>query len=177
MSEAIQVPWTPQEALDGGVSTPDRSGPLMTEPARSDTEELTPLSMTATVTPRPWVTAQADGAWIMFSTHISWSRTASALAGIAVTAHSPAAASATPTNLAAIRARRAGRPSTLALPGRRAAAGRLPGDRPPSRPRRLLRRAFPPSRRGWPPRARAAGRRHNPPWRTPGRGRRPAATK
>src|SRR5215469_18022257 len=136
MSEAIHVPWTPQEALDGGVSTPERSGPLMTEPARSDTDGLTPLSMTATVTPWPWVTDQADGAWIMSSTHISWSRTASALAGIAVTAHSPAAASATPTSLAATRALSAGRPSTLALPGRPAAAGRRRGDRPPSRPRR-----------------------------------------
>src|SRR5262249_35486208 len=60
MSEAIQVPWTPQEALDGGVCTPERSGPSVTEPAMSDTEGETPLSMTATSTPWPWVTGQAD---------------------------------------------------------------------------------------------------------------------
>ena len=92
MSEAIQVPWTPQEALDCGVLTPERLGPSVTEPARSDTEGKTPLSMTATSTPWPWVTGQADGACTMSSTHISWSRTASAWAGSTVTAQSPAAA-------------------------------------------------------------------------------------
>src|SRR5215468_12268231 len=32
MSDAIQVPCTPQEALDGGVFTPERLGPSVTEP-------------------------------------------------------------------------------------------------------------------------------------------------
>src|SRR5262247_3049576 len=123
MSEAIQVPWTPQEALDGGVFTPDRSGPSMTEPARSDTEEETPLSMTATSTPWPWVTGQADGACTMSSTHICWSRTASAWAGITVTAQSPAAARTAAASWATARTLRPRvarmaerRVSTLALP-------------------------------------------------------------
>ena len=106
MSEAIQVPWTPQEVLDCGVFTPERLGPSVTEPARSDTEPRTPLSMTATSTPWPWVTGQADGACTMSSTHISWSRTASAWAGSTVTAQSPAAARTAPASRAAARTRR-----------------------------------------------------------------------
>src|SRR5215470_13563259 len=126
MSDAIQVPCTPQEALDGGVFTPERLGPSVTEPARSDTEGETPLSMTATSTPWPWVTGQADGACTMSSTHICWSRTASARAGATLTAHSPVAASATPASLAATRAL-----STPVLLGTPAPAGPLQGAGPP----------------------------------------------
>src|SRR5215472_17126577 len=125
MSEAIQVPWVPQEALDCGVLTPDRSGPLMTEPSRSDTVGKTPLSMTATMTCWPWLTGQADGACTMSSTHICWSRTASARAGATLTAHSPVAASATPASLAATRAL-----STPVLLGTPAPAGPLQGAGP-----------------------------------------------
>ena len=70
ISEAIQVPCTPQFGLARGVRTPVRSGPVITEPARSDTSGLTPLSMTATVAPWPWVTGHAWGALTASSTHI-----------------------------------------------------------------------------------------------------------
>ena len=63
----------------------------MTEPARSDTSGLTPLSITATVVPCPLVTDQADGALTASSTHICASRTVSAPAGAAAAA--PAAPS------------------------------------------------------------------------------------
>ena len=51
MTDAIQVPCWPQSGLLGGVLTPVRSGPLSTEPSRSETPGATPLSSTATVTP------------------------------------------------------------------------------------------------------------------------------
>ena len=91
ISEAIQVPCTPQLGLPGGVCTPVRSGPVLTEPARSGTSGLTPLSITATVAPCPLVTDQAEGALIASSTHIWASRTVSAPAGRAAAA--PAAIS------------------------------------------------------------------------------------
>ncbi len=83
--DAIQVPCTPQAGLVGGVATPVRSGPVSTEPARSETSGLTPLSMTATTTPLPCVTLQAGCTLSSFRTHISVLRTASALAGAAGT--------------------------------------------------------------------------------------------
>src|SRR5713226_6555030 len=89
MSEAIQVPWVPQYGSDGEVLTPVRSGPVSTEPARSDTLGLTPLSITATVTPCPSVTDQAVGAPSSSRTHIWALRTSSAAAGPAVTAAKP----------------------------------------------------------------------------------------
>src|SRR5256885_6552382 len=131
MREAIQVPWTPQEVSDCGVVTPERLGPLITEPARSDTVGETPLSMTATITCWPWVIGQAAGACTMSRTHISWSRTASALAGLArvtVTAQAPPARSR-PTSPPAIRARTAC-PSPLALLDIEVAAGQRPSGPP-----------------------------------------------
>src|SRR2546429_2239189 len=176
MREAIQVPWTPQEVSDCGVVTPDRSGPLMTELARSDTDGETPLSMTATITCWPWVIGQAAGACTMSRTHISWSRTASAragLAGITVTAQVPAASSR-PTSPPTIRARTAC-PSTLALLDIEVAAGQLRCARPPSPRLRFPGPAFPPSRTDLRPHAPAPGRRHSPRGRTPRRGPWPPA--
>src|SRR6266516_4814638 len=176
MREAIHVPWTPQEVSDCRVVTPETSGPLMTEPARSDTDGETPLSMTATITCWPWVIGQAAGACTMSRTHISWSRTASALAGLAgitVTAQVPAAISR-PTSPPTIRVRTAC-PSTLALLDIEVAAGQLRCARPPSLRLRFPGLAFLPSRTDWRPHARVAGRQHSPRWRSPGRGRWPAA--
>ena len=51
MSEAIQVPCTPQCGSDGGVFTPVKLAPSITDPARSETCRFTPLSIRATVTP------------------------------------------------------------------------------------------------------------------------------
>jgi hypothetical protein len=90
ISEAIHVPWTPQPALLGGVATPAKSGPAMTEPVRSDTAGSTPLSITATTIPRPSVARQAVGALIAFRTHICALRTSSALAGLATATVAPA---------------------------------------------------------------------------------------
>ena len=53
MSDAIQVPCTPQFAFVGGVFTPEKSRPVVTEPVRSETCPFTPLSIKATVTPDP----------------------------------------------------------------------------------------------------------------------------
>src|SRR5690348_13397609 len=69
ISEAIQVPCAPQFWLLGDVCTPVKSGPVVTEPVRSDTEGSTPLSITATVTPLPCVTCQADETSSADSTH------------------------------------------------------------------------------------------------------------
>ena len=51
ISDAIQVPCMPHSELDAGVCTPVRSGPVVTDPLRSETSGFTPLSITATVTP------------------------------------------------------------------------------------------------------------------------------
>ena len=53
MRDAIQVPCTPQSTLLGGVFTPEKSRPVVTEPLRSGTWPFTPLSIKATVTPDP----------------------------------------------------------------------------------------------------------------------------
>src|SRR5206468_4518977 len=96
ISDAIQVPCTPQSLLDGRVVTPVKLGPVITEPDRSLTRGFTPLSMTATVTPAPRVTDQAAGALSMFSTHCSlaWMLSAGAAAadgaGAAASAARPA---------------------------------------------------------------------------------------
>src|SRR3984885_15988195 len=81
ISDAIQDPCTPQPGLLGGVSTPVRLGPGRTDPTRSGTSGLTPLSITATVTPWPWLLVHAACAWIASRTHCSWLRTLSARAG------------------------------------------------------------------------------------------------
>ena len=80
ISEAIQVPCMPQFGLSGEVCTPVRSGPGRTEPARSGTSGSTPLSITATVTPAPWLTGHAAATLIASRTHCCLSRTMSARA-------------------------------------------------------------------------------------------------
>ena len=101
----------PQLASLAGVPTPLRSGPLVTDPDRSETSGWTPLSMTATRTPLPWVTGQAVGASTASSTHCWALRTLSARAGwpVARTGPAPAAVSTSrpPT------ARRAGLPVSI----------------------------------------------------------------
>jgi hypothetical protein len=91
INDAIQVPCRPQPELETGVPTPVRSGPEVTEPARSDTAGLTPLSITATSTPRPWLTCQALGTFNASSTHCCAPRTWSASAGPATASGSPMA--------------------------------------------------------------------------------------
>src|SRR4029453_16168754 len=92
ISDAIQVPCTPQSLLDGRVVTPGKLGPAITEPDRSLTCGFTPLSMTATVTPSPRVTDQASWALSMLSTHCSLAWMLSADAAAAAAAGGGAAA-------------------------------------------------------------------------------------
>src|SRR5215472_13551088 len=132
----------PQLGLDSGVPTPVRSGPVVTDPVRSDTPGFTPLSITATVTPRPLVACHAAGALIAFRTHVSALRTVSARAGgaPAVMIRAVTAASASRTAPRALRpaARglRARRLSIRALRGTGATAAPRPAALSPRRPRR-----------------------------------------
>src|SRR5258708_40319889 len=102
------------------------SGPPVTDPARSDTSGFTPLSITATVTPCPWLTCHAAGALIASRTHIWASRTLSARAGPAsmVTARAAAtAAASTPARRPARASRRGAAPPGLRSEERAAREG------------------------------------------------------
>src|SRR6202012_4172178 len=92
----------------GAGLTPVRSGPVTTEPVRSDTFGATPLSSTATVTPWPSLpAAQADGTFIMSRAHIWPSWTESAGSAEATGAATSPAVAAVPAQAAAGRAGRA----------------------------------------------------------------------
>src|ERR1039457_2010001 len=99
-------PCAPQPALVDGVFTPVRSGPVTTEPVRSETSGSTPLSITATTIPCPLVTCQAVGALIASRTHIWALRTSSALAGPAPVTAAPAPIASAAQHAAEARARR-----------------------------------------------------------------------
>ena len=64
---------------------------MRTDPARSLTSGFTPLSITATMTPAPWVSCQAAGTFIMSRTHCWLTRTLSADAAVAGSTASAAA--------------------------------------------------------------------------------------
>ena len=98
----------------------------MTDPVRSLTCGFTPLSMTATVTPAPWVSCQAAGTSIRFRTHCWLSRMVSAAATVP---GSTASDTAQPTAARTAPARRTGirRPGML-----RVGPGGLRQGRPPA---------------------------------------------
>ena len=122
----------------------------MTEPVRSDTSGSTPLSITATTTPRPSVTCQAVGALTASRTHICALRTSSALAGLATAtaALAPMASAAqqaaaetrawraAPLTIPASASRRASAswPQHPGAPGHRGAGGSAPSLAPTSFP-------------------------------------------
>src|SRR5450755_3114909 len=113
----------PQFGLPGEVCTPVRSGPERTEPCRSGTSPLTPLSITATVTPEPRLICQAAGALTASSTHSSALRTLSARAGAAAPAiRADDMASVSPHDAPAATARDR-RPAALSIPPPSASRG------------------------------------------------------
>ncbi len=59
MMLAAEVPSIPQVMLAGVSVAPVKSGPVVTEPARSGWDASTPVLSSATVTPAPWEDCQA----------------------------------------------------------------------------------------------------------------------
>ncbi len=175
ISEAIQVPCTPQSGLLDGVPTPVRSGPVITDPARSGTPGATPLSITATITPWPRVRCQAAGALTAFSTHCWAVRTLSALAGIAPMIIRVTAAAVSEHRARSRRRARSRVVRAVSIPAPRGSAARPAGRRAARRWRRPRHRpgCSSPGRRSCPrTSAPAACHRRSPPPTGSGRGRR-----